>query len=184
MDIVSDTYSQLIPLALEVESKGLLLRALFRSCWSPTSGSRVWAPPAKHCSGKQSILYWQTVYTVLEVSWWLFFIWLNAHWEFLDFWKDFAVLIILVFLQCFSLVCSCMHMHTQPWEQLACMHNYGIQVTKLKVCKKNVSSIILQTHSYSNEKPWHLVCACVGSCLPKGAVKKRLMDEHSMFKSW
>ena len=27
-------------------------------------------------------------------------------------------------------------MHTQPWEQLACMHNYGIQVTKLKVCKK------------------------------------------------
>ena len=33
--ILSDTYTQLIPLALEVESKGLLLRALlFRSCWS------------------------------------------------------------------------------------------------------------------------------------------------------
>ena len=35
VDILSDTYTQLIPLALEVESKGLLLRApLFRSCWS------------------------------------------------------------------------------------------------------------------------------------------------------
>ena len=34
VDIVSDTCSQLIPLALKVESKGLLLRALFRSCWS------------------------------------------------------------------------------------------------------------------------------------------------------
>ena len=75
VDIVSDTYSQLIPLALEVESKGLLLRALFVPV-----GVQLVDPEFEYlqqntvlanslyCTGKQCILYWQTVYTVLEVS--------------------------------------------------------------------------------------------------------------------
>ena len=77
--IFSDTCSQLIPLALKVESKGLPLRALFHSCWSQLVDPEFehllfWQTiytvlaNSLYCSGKQSILYWQTVYTVLANS--------------------------------------------------------------------------------------------------------------------
>ena len=92
-------------------------RSFYSFFLESTSGSRVWTLTAKHCSGKQSILYlkWASDFSSCDSC--VLELFLNGFWKILQYW------ITLVFLQYFGLVYTRMHMHTQPWEQLACIHN-------------------------------------------------------------
>ena len=71
----------------------------------------------------------------------------SVYWE--SFLLYFTVLTILVFLQCFSLlVCTC----TNDTDNDLCMHNYAIQLAKLKVYRVTVWMKVYKTYVASIDK--------------------------------